>query len=542
MFIALYYIFWTEFHEFRNSVRSRAIQYGVRMLVGFPVLLLGAWMFANLFSSVTQVAAQGDQAITRNLGHAFCVIVGISWIVLALQFDLNSLKYNHIKKLFHFPWSFRQLYSACLLRAICDIWILFWTYLILWWVLGSEPGFTVLGWAMVVVSIMLFGLSIVSWTHVLRTAIERSVHSYIYKWAVRLVLVGLFVGANYGSIVSNFESSDSENIDVLVSDLNVADYTVATPPGLLAEIIHALRVGDASSAGLCVAGLMAFVLTGWHFGIGMTRKTMQETGSTGWMTASKGNGKSLFEWISDRLAGLVSIGYVLFMTQEIVYLLRWNRVRVTVAFFFILIPGYLISVAPRAPQLLGICPWYYCMIKFMFSYLNKDGKAVWHNYLLPFDNYKVIVGKNAALLLLQYLISLICSAIILPFIWNSFNWAEVLSLLLLSLFLPLFLMALGNLVSISNPLLISRPYTSLTTPLTTSTGTAAMALALAFLLIGASSTYVIFNLVMKSEFLLVMAFSFFGMASFLLFVWSIWYAARLLETNKDKILNTYSGR
>ena len=406
-----------------SEIASKAERYsnGVRILVGFSVLLLGGWVFANLFSALSYVAAQGDEEATRNLGHAFCVIIGVLWALLALQFDLSSFKYNHLSKLFHLPWSFRQLYFACLLRSLCDIWILFWISLILWWALNSGPGFTVLGWATVLFSNLLFAMSMVSWIHVIRTAIERSVYSRIYKWAVRLVLAGLFVGGNYASIATNFKNSNSVNTDASVSGLNVADYTVAMPPGLLAEIIHAIRGGDASSAGFCVAALFAFVLTGWHFGIGMTKKTMRETGSTRWMTKSRGNSKSLFESLSDPLARMVPIGYALFMTQEFVYLLRWNRVRITVAFFLILIPSYLITVAPRAPQLLGIFPWYFCMMKFMFSYLNKDGKAVWHNYLLPFDKYKVIVGKNAALLLLQYLINVISSSVILPLCLGQFE-------------------------------------------------------------------------------------------------------------------------
>ena len=537
MFKVLYHIWWIDIHKARNMAHTKVKGFCVRILVICPLLLLGALLFGSIFVSLNYIMASSDQTIIRELGHVLISILGLMWIVFALLFNFHNLKYDHLFNLCLMPWTLSQVYAATVVRSLCDKWFLFWNVVLLWWCFHTGISVFSPGGFIAIFLVLLFGLVMLTWIHVFRIMIDYSFHSRILKWTFRGIGLMLFVAANYASVYTKLNAGAHMDIVTLLNTMKISTYAIFFPSGLLAEILYSFQDGVGQVTVLCFIGLLIYLVTGLKVGYLIAGKTMEKTGGRIIAIESRMTRTTLMEKAAPILDLIVPRKYIPVIVQELAYLIRWNRVRMIVGLCIFVFLSYLVALRPYAPMMLAICPFCFCMARFMSCYMNKDGMGVAHYFLYPFRNVDIILSKNIALLFFQYSITVPLATIGFVSIWNLVSWQQIICLIISMVFLPIIFMATGNLVAVTNPRAIVRAFSAVSTPETTSKGTAIMAAALVSGVTLIGLIYLVPKLILKSETIAVVAFLHFAIISCVFYKWSLSRASRLLEREKDKILS-----
>ena len=188
-------------------------------------------------------------------------------------------------------------------------------------------------------------------------------------------------------------------------------------------------------------------------------------------------------------------------------------------------------------MLLGVCPLFFSMTRFMNCFLNKDGMAAAHYFLYPFRTVDVIVSKNIALLGFQYSITIPFATIGVVMIWSRVSWQEIVCLVISMISFPVFMMAWGNFVAVTNPRKIARAFSVISTPETTKKGMVITATALVSGIAGIALMYLIPKFVLQSETTAVILFLNFAVISSVFYKWSISRTAILMEKGGENILS-----
>ena len=537
MLRALYHIYWIDLRSSWNYIKVNPGSFATRTFVVMSLFLLGGWLLEGPILTTRTYLSSADDSAVKQVVHTLCLALTIVWLVLALQFNINSLPHNHLFRMTLLPWNLREVYSACLVRAITKGWIVVWLSVPTWLYLQVNQDSTLPTSIRFVFLILIFGSTMVAWIHVFKEIVERYVRTKAFKWVLRLFVAAFFLALNYLSASTKLGPGPSSLWkDSLVTHM-ISDYSVFTPPGMLAEAIT--RLQDLHASTWCILGLIFYTWLGWTLGLILTRKSLSvertPDSTIGWIAPN-----SMFEWIDDRIGKLLPSGTAPLFVQELVYLLRWRRVWMMIGVSSFMLLVYLTVLRYRAPELIVLTGFNFCLVKFMFTYLNKEDKGIVHYYLLPFDLKSVIFGKNLAVLLLQYAVIGISLAISLTLLWQSLSWQKITSLTLYALYSPLFLLAIGNLVSISNPFRASRAYSSMITPETNSRGVIVVILSVATLLFLSVLAYAATFMFLGSENFMVLAYASIALSSAVLYFVTFPYSVRLMETRKHRMMTAFS--
>ena len=385
-------------------------------------------------------------------------------------------------------------------------------------------------------SVFLFGLIVVSWTHVFRILIDHTFHSRILKWTFWGIGLILFLGINFASVYAKMDAEATEVWTYLLKTSRISDYSVFLPPGLFTEMLYSFNEEDFLISAACFLGMLTYLWTGLKVGSLLIANTMEKTGTT-LSGVQPGSRRRLFMERAEKwVERIVPDRYVPVLLQELTYLLRWNRVWVIVTFCVFVSATSFFALQVIAPTLLGVCPLFFCMARFMNCFLNKDGTAVVHYFLLPIRNVDLVISKNIALLLFQYLITIPFAVVGFTVIWKMVSLAEVGCLIFTMISMPLICMTFGNVVAFTNPFKITRVFSAISTRETTSNVMINCLFGLMLLIVGIILMYSIPKFILESEITAVILLGMFTILSFGLYKWSISRSALLMEKEAENIL------
>ena len=537
MLKVLFKIIWIDIHETRNIASAKVRECGAFLVVCTVFILLGAVLCGGIFGALNLIVAAGDPITVRELSHVLISIVGLLWIVLSLQFDFHRLNYRHLSNFILLPWSITQIYGAAVARALFDKLFVFFGGILIWWYLYIELPSSAFQIVVTILSLFLLGLVVVSWINVFRLIIEYSSHGKFWKWIYNGLAWVLFLGANVISIYSRTDVDLGWEITRLLSAGKLSIFLVGTPPGLFAEILFSSNKGKFLITSLCFVSLFMYAGVGIKVGSLLVGNALEKTGGKLSPLESSLRRYGLLGRARKWVESIVPEKHIPIFVQELAYLMRWKRVRFLLVAMVFLLVSFLFSVSQKAPMLLGVCPLFFFMAKFMNCFLNKDGTASAHYYLYPLRYEDIIVSKNIALLIFQYTVTIPFAIVGLVMVWRLVSLQEILCLVITIFFWPVFLMATGNLVAVTSQRKIVRAFSVISTPETTTTGMVITGCVLISGLTAIALMYSIPKFVLQSENTAVILFFHFAIVASVYLKWSIARAGTHMEKRREIILS-----
>ena len=453
--MVLYRLIWLRYHLTANRVRQDpvwCIVLGVLFLMGAinALSILGpvSALFLELLNSEAQVI------IAKQILHLLSFCLFVSWIALGVFTGISSPSITQLSDLRRFPVHLTRLHIADLLSRLVSPWVALVGVAFAWPALTLCHGKAFTSGLLALLAVALFVLTAHSTVYfialVINVAMRRATPRILHTVAVLALAVPVIAVLGYNV---DFRAFASQPLPAVLTYLRLI------PSGLLVQIIFSICENTYSRLPLLVSGMLFYSILSLCAGHYLLRRLLL-TGMLRFHRRDHTSGVNAFEVIAILLRRFVLRGPLPILMKELLYLARQGRYRLMS--FATLLWGmtvpivYVATDSPlRAHDLLLILPIAISSYAVFYNIFGLDCQSVALWFLLPTHRRDVIIGKNVAHLLHQWLAIVPGLAWTLALASPHTHWAVRLSLVLALLYLLMLNVTLGNVASILFPLRIS---------------------------------------------------------------------------------------
>ncbi|HID94654.1 MAG TPA: hypothetical protein EYP53_01165 [Candidatus Latescibacteria bacterium] len=441
---------WLRYRLFVHRIRWNKFQYAILGLMFLILALSGSFLFGALFYEAQRLLHTEDSVLLREVVHLYCLLIFFAWASLSLFWGMCSPGMAHISQMAQFPLSFRRLYGANLLSGLVDYWIVVFGPVFVWLVVSLTSADAPLATFSMAFSVMLFVGATYLLVYVSDLCLGMSFKFLSYKKLFAAVLAAILV------VVLVIAASCFPAVDGYLLQLRLSEYSIFTPPGLLAELLLAASAGRYLSWAGYGLGLLGYLGLGWWAGYRLTRWRVFEKAFRARTNIQQR--QNSFERLFELVKTFIPSFYLPITVKDLLYLMRNPRMKLLlalVAIWTISFPAiYTAASAAIAPKHLL---WFlgYTLVLTWGGWENLFGlesKGMVNNYLLPVHKRQVVVGKNLALGLLQ-LTSMAPGLLwTLYLCWKNGIWWEGISMMASLFYLMASRALFGNVSSLRFPI------------------------------------------------------------------------------------------
>lgn len=442
MLKAFFLFFWVDLRSFKNRWKKAISDYVVQSIFIFLLLFLVSWILKHFFQKIN------NEIFFSELIHLLFMFLGTLWVFLAFTTNLSSLNYHHLIRFSKYPFTFRQIFIASLMRSLGDRWLLLFGVITTWIIIGMGIS----GPIKILIAIsgcLVFALVMITYCQALKAAIDILGHSNMWGWVVKL----LFGSIGFSIVFLWLSSSFNMELIKKYASFNPSLLIGYFPTGLLGELFLHLKSGEISKAIYDLLGIMGFLLAGGVVGYVATYQHIFNGGAHKSIVPQKvWNKTSLFEFLCNQVDKVeVLQKYAPIIAQELCYLIRSKKNQ------FLGITSIAVSILSTKtiyewhPALIFLFPYSLASIRPSATMLNKYGQGIITYYFLPVSAYQAIIGTNLASFIFQCGILLLCISYPIFLFFSDSDIFITLSLFILQVSSIIYFISIGNFISLWYP-------------------------------------------------------------------------------------------